>query len=478
MSKPSFARQVAASVLYSGASSVAARLLNAGALFYTLKIISESEFGIAALAIAFFNTAKALTELGLGAAIIQEKRIGRIQIDSLFWVSFFISVVLYVVLYFGAPFVAGFYDTEVLSPMIRIYMIGIVAFSFYMISSKLLTRELAFKEIAIIDNVALAASAGLMIYLASTGWGAWSIVLAELAHKVGQMILAMFFKPYFPRFQFSYKKVKHLISFGLYTAGSNTFQKLYMNADYLIIGKFFSMELVGIYSFAYRLVFDTVQELSSVINRVAYPAFSKLQDQADRLRNYFFTMSKASMLLVGTVMIIVGTYIDWFLPLVGYEKWLDAVPFMRIFVIVGIVQCLITLLPKLINAKGQARFVFYFTLANAILLPIGFLFAAQISMIAVALVWLTLYPVISMVIFYFGAKVTKTNPWYFGFRSFSALYVLIPLTLVAIGTRYGVNYLFGGANLTGVVLACLFMMGLSAGVIWFTERKTIKAIKG
>ena len=454
MSKPSFAQQVAASVLYSGASSVAARLLNAGALFYTLKIISESEFGIAALAIAFFNTAKALTELGLGAAIIQEKRIGRIHIDSLFWVSFMISVALYVILYFGAPLVAAFYDTEVLSPMIRIYMIGIVAFSFYMISSKLLTRELAFKEIAIIDNVALAASAGLMIYLASTGWGAWAIVLAELAHKVGQMILSMFFKPYFPRFQFSYKKVKHLISFGLYTAGSNTLQKLYINADYLIIGKFFSLELVGIYSFAYRLVFDTVQELSSV------------------------TMSKASMLLVGTVMIIVGTYIDWFLPLVGYEKWMDAVPFMRIFVIVGIVQCLITLLPKLINAKGQARFVFYFTLTNAILLPIGFLLAAQISMMAVALVWLTLYPVISMVIFYFGAKVTETNPWYFGFRSFSALYVLIPLTGIAIGTRYGVNYLFGGANLYGVILACLFMIGLSAAVIWFTERKTIKAIKG
>ena len=184
------------------------------------------------------------------------------------------------------------------------------------------------------------------------------------------------------------------------------------------------------------------------------------------------------MLLVGTVMIIVGTYIDWFLPLVGYEKWMDAVPFMRIFVIVGIVQCLITLLPKLINAKGQARFVFYFTLTNAILLPIGFLLAAQISMMAVALVWLTLYPVISMVIFYFGAKVTETNPWYFGFRSFSALYVLIPLTGIAIGTRYGVNYLFGGANLYGVILACLFMIGLSAAVIWFTERKTIKAIKG
>ncbi|WP_103665810.1 lipopolysaccharide biosynthesis protein [Gracilimonas amylolytica] len=477
MSETSFARKVASSVFYSGASSVVARLLNAGALFYTLKIISESEFGIAALAIAFFNTAKALTELGLGAAIIQERKIGRIQIDSLFWISFMISAVLYVTLYFAAPFVAQFYETEVLSPMIRVYMLGIVAFSFYMISSRLLTRELAFKKIAVIDNVSLAASAGLMICLAWAGWGAWSIVLAELAHKVGQMALSMVFKPYWPRLQFKYSKIKHLLSFGLYTAGSHTLQKLYINADYLIIGKFFSMELVGIYSFAYRLVFDTVQELSSVINRVAYPAFAKLQDQADRLRNYFFTMSKASMLLVGTVMIIIGTYIDWFLPMVGYEKWIEAVPYMRIFVVVGLVQCLITLLPKLINAKGEARFVFYFTLSNAIVLPVGFLLAAQISMLAVAYVWLTLYPVISGVIFYFGAKVTQTNPWYFGFKSFSALYILAPMTGVAILTRYGINYWLGGAHLGGLILASVFIFTLSIGVIWFTERKTINALR-
>ena len=322
MSNKSFARRVASSVLYSGLGSVTARLLNAVALFYTLKVISEEQFGIAAIALAFFSTTKAITELGLGTAIVQENRIGRTQVDSLFWTSFILSIVVYGLIYLAAPFVGQFYDTPVLSSMIRVYMLGIIAFSFYMISSKLMMRDLEFKKLAISDNVALASSAGLMIYLAFNGWGAWAIILAELANKVGQMVFCMFFKPYFPRFRFSYEQVKHLIEFGLFTTGSNFFQKFYMNVDYLIIGKFFSMELVGIYSFAYRLVFDTVKELSNVINRVAYPTFAKLQYEIPRLRNYFFTMSRASMLLVGTVMVIIGTYIDWFLPLVGYEKWM------------------------------------------------------------------------------------------------------------------------------------------------------------
>ena len=478
MSESSFARRVASSVLYSGLGSVSARLLNAGALFYTLKVISEEQFGIAAMALAFFSTTKALTELGLGTAIVQEERIGRTQVDSLFWTSFLLSVVVYGILYVAAPYVAAFYDTPVLSPMIRVYMLGIIAFSFYMISSKLLIRDLEFKKLAISDNVALSSSAGLMIYLAYTGWGAWAIILAELANKVGQMLFSMVFKPYFPRFHYSYEKVKHLIEFGLYTTGSNFFQKFYMNADYLIIGKFFSMELVGIYSFAYRLVFDTVKELSRVINRVAYPAFAKLQHQIPRLRNYFFTMSRASMLLVGTVMVIIGVYIDWFLPLVGYEKWMPAVPYMRIFVIVGIIQCLVTLLPNLINAKGEARFIFYFTTANAILLPAGFLIASQISMMAVALVWLTVYPLVSLVVVYFGAKLTETNVFRFGFKSIAAFAVLIPLGLFAYGVRYGIQHYIGEANLLSVALASVFVFAVTVTVIWFREQEAIQAIRG
>lgn len=478
MSDRPFARRVASSVLYSGVGSVSARLLNAVALFYTLKVISEEQFGIAALALAFFSTTKALTELGLGTAIVQEKRIGRTQIDSLFWTSFLLSIVVYALIFVGAPFIAAFYDTPVLSSMIRVYMLGIIAFSFYMISSKLLMRELAFKKLAISDNVALASSAGLMIYLAYAGFGAWAIILAELANKVGQMLFCMVFKPYWPRLQYSYTQVKGLIEFGMYTTGSNFFQKFYMNADYLIIGKFFSMELVGIYSFAYRLVFDTVKELANVINRVAYPAFAKLQYEIPRLRNYFFTMSRASMLLVGTVMVIIGVYIDWFLPFVGYEKWLPAVPYMRIFVIVGIIQCLVTLLPKLINAKGEARFIFYFTSANAILLPAGFLIAAQFSMMAVALVWLTIYPLVSIVIVYFGAKLTETNVWSFGLKSIAAFATLIPLAILAYAVRYGINTIYGEANLLMIVLASVFVFTVASAVIWFREREAIKAIRG
>lgn len=477
MSENSFAKRVAASVLYSGVGSVTARLLNAGALFYTLKVISEEQFGIAALALAFFSTTKALTELGLGTALVQEKRIGRTQVDSLFWTSFLLSVFVYLLIFLAAPFVAAFYDTPVLSPMIRVYMLGIIAFSFYMISSKLLMRDLAFKELAISDNVALASSAALMIYLAYAGFGAWAIILAELANKVGQMLFCMIFKPYWPRFSYSYKQVKHLIAFGVYTTGSNFFQKFYMNADYLIIGKFFSMELVGIYSFAYRLVFDTVKELSNVINRVAYPAFAKLQFDVPRLRNYFFTMARASMLLVGTVMVIIGTYIDWFLPLVGYEKWIDAVPYMRIFVAVGIFQCLVTLLPKLINAKGKAKFIFYYTSINAIMLPAGFLIASQFSMMAVALVWLTIYPLASVVIIYFGAKLTETNVWTFASKSLAAFATLIPLAGFAYAVRYFITLTIGEGSLLSVAVASVFVFSVTTTVIWFREKEAIQAIR-
>jgi len=477
MAEQSFANKVASSVLYSGAASVTSRLINAGALFYTLKIITEAQLGIAALAIALFDSIKSFTELGLGEALVQANKPAKIQIDSLFWMTFLLSVAVYGILFLAAPFVAVFYDTPELSAMVQVYMLAIVLYPIYMIPNKLLMKNLAFKKLAIVDNLTLVFSAGLMIYLAANGFGAWAIILAELSNKLGQTILCQLFLPYLPKLHYNYKKVKDLVQFGVYTTGSKFFKNFYMNADYLIIGKVFSNQMLGIYSFAYRIVFDTVKELSSVINDVAFPTFSKLQDNLPRLRMYFYTISRASMLIVGVLMIIIGTYADWILILTGYSKWLEAVPYMRIFVLVGIFQCLITLLPKLLNAKGQAKLNFYYTAVNALVLPLGFLVAAQISMMAVALSWFIVYPVASLFIIYFGAKLTETNPAWFLLKSFDALLILVPITLISILFRYGGMYYFGGISWVGLLLPVILILIISAAIIWYKEQKTIEAIR-
>jgi len=477
MSEKSFAGQVAESVLYSGAASVVARIANAGALFFTLKIITEAQLGIAALAIALFDSIKSLTELGLGEALVQAEKPEKIQVDSLFWMTFVVSAAFYIMLFFAAPLIAHFYETPELAEMVRVYMLAIVLYAIYMIPSKLLMKELEFKKLAITDNLTLLFSAMLMIYLAANGFGAWAIILAELANKFGQTVLCQYFLPYYPKFHYNYKKVKDLVAFGIYTTGSKFFKNFYMNADYLIIGKVFSKDMLGIYSFAYRIVFDTVKELSSVINRVAFPTFSKLRHEIPRLRIYFYTISRASMLTVGVLMIIIGTYADWMLELTGYQKWLDAVPYMRIFVMVGIFQCLITLLPKLLNAKGQAKLNFYYTAVNALILPLGFLIAAQFSMMAVALSWFIVYPAVSLVIIYFGAMLTESNPVWFTLKSFDALLILIPITIISIAFRYGVLYLFGSITWLGLVLPVLMLLVISFVIIWFKEQKTIEAIR-
>jgi hypothetical protein len=135
------------------------------------------------------------------------------------------------------------------------------------------------------------------------------------------------------------------------------------------------------------------------------------------------------------------------------------------------------LLPKLINAKGEARFIFYFTSANAVLLPAGFLIAAQFSMMAVALVWLTVYPLVSIVIVYFGAKLTETDPWSFGLKSIAAFATLIPLGMLAYAVRYGINAIYGEANLLMIILASVFVFAVAATVIWFREQDAIKAMR-
>lgn len=98
-------------------------------------------------------------------------------------------------------------------------------------------------------------------------------------------------------------------------------------------------------------------------------------------------------------------------------------------------------------------------------------------MMAVALVWLTVYPLVSLVIIYFGAKLTETNVWRFGLKSISAFATLIPLAGFAYAVRYGITTFYGEATIGAVALASVFVFSITATVIWFREKDAIQAIR-
>lgn len=477
-SNNNFSLRVIKSFLYSGIGNTVSKVINVVALFVVLKLISPEAFGIASIVLAIFAVVQAVTELGLGVAIVQAKSLTRRETDSLFWLSLMMTVFLYGLIYAGAPLAAAFYNQPLLTPLIQVHGLIIVIFTFYLVPRNMLKRELLFKEIVIIDNVALLSSSVIMLILAYMGFGAWAIILGEVGNRIGQLILAHIFYPYWPKIQFNFSEIKDRVQFGLYATGSRLLYNLYSNADYLIVGRIFGAEAVGIYTLAYRVIGDTVKTLTSNLNEVAYPAFARLQDEIERLRKYFFTITRASLQLNSLVLILIAVFIDEILLLGGYNQWMDAVPLIQLFAAVAVLRTVSPLVPQLLNAVGEARLNFYYSLSNTIIMPVAFLIGAQYDLIGVAWAWVIGFPVVVSLLFYFGSQALQLPFAEFIRETFSGFWLLPLILAMAIGLQTVLSRPFSAESFFIPLIGILITLSFGLAIIYWRERDTINLLRG
>jgi teichuronic acid exporter len=316
------------------------------------------------------------------------------------------------------------------------------------------------------------------VALAYLGFGAWSVILGELGNRVGRLALFHVFRPYWPNWQFDWAEIKPRVSFGLYATGSRLLYNFYIKADYLLVGRVFGPEAVGVYAMAFRIISDPVRTLTSTVNDVAYPAFSKLQEELERLRTYFLTIARANLSLIGLVLVVIAVYIESLLVVGGYEKYFDAIPLVHIFAVVGLLRSVSALVPQLLNAVGEARLNFFYSLANSLLMPAAFLVGAQFSLNGVAWAWVVAFPVAVMLLFSFGARALDTPLLTVLGRIVPAGLVLIPALGVALGAQWLADAYLPQMPILTLALGVLSTLGVGLGVIAWHEREAIAVIRG
>lgn len=459
------------SVLAFALSSTFGRIINALAFIFLLKLLSPSEIGLVSIAAVFVTILSAAAELGFEAALVQAPSLSRRQQSGVFWLGLGLAGAAYLIVFLLAPVIAGFYQEPFLTALLRVYLLVLFINAFRIVPYSSLIRELKFGKISVLESLSLLIASLVMIFLAYRGWGAWSLVYAELARTgcllIGSQVSAFFL----PGMRFSLAETAPLIRFGFFATASRILYNLYTNSDYLIVGKFFGTASVGIYTLAYRLVFDTVKAGTGVINKVAYPTFAKLQDHSERLRRYFFSIARLNLAVLGLFLIVAAVFSDRIMQVLGYDKWLAAVPIIRMFCIIGLLRCVTPLIPQLLNALGHSKLNFYYSALCASVMPLAFYLGAQISLYGVVYAWLLIYPLVILLLIYFAQKYLRLSGRQFLTEFISSIKILL-VSLAAVSL---VRILFDRMSLGSkpFTLAVALVTSLAFGLlsIFFFDKK-------
>ncbi len=295
-----------------------------------------------------------LGDLGLSAALVhQSHEPTPEETSTIFWGHQMLTTLVAAGVALMAPqLVEGYALGAQALPMVYALVAGLYFFSLRIIPVMALERKLAFPVIAraeLIENLAQVATT---ISLAALGCGAWSLVGGGLVRGAVGLVCIWMASPWRPRFTFHLSIIKRLMGLGLGFQLPPLVGALTAGWVPLVVGRYLGKDAVGLVNWAWALA-STPMMLSAILNRVAFPAYCRLQDDpvgfADYLRTSLRRLSAALCLIIPMVVFAVPVAV----PLFFGQRWVPAVPLVQWFSVECILITLNGLLATAQNAGGR-----------------------------------------------------------------------------------------------------------------------------
>jgi len=322
------------------------------------RLLLPEDFGIIGFAVVFTGMIKVFGDMGMSAALIQrkDKDLKPIDYDTAFWVGIawglFLAAILALVV---TPIAASFFTEPLLTAIIPVLSISFILKPLTTVHIVNITREMDFKRIVLPQNISRIVAAAIAIIAALTGFGVWSLVFQRVLTDLFLAVIYSFVSDWRPKMRFSKISFKKIFGFGVYTTGTQIFNYLTNNIDYLLIGKMLGAQPLGVYSLAYNLTYVVRGQILNVVNKVLYPVYSKIQDDSLTIKRYYFKVIKYNCIVIYPLMVGL-ILLAKPLVLIGLgERWSEAVVPIQLMAGAGLVHLLTSSNTILLRGMGKPR---------------------------------------------------------------------------------------------------------------------------
>jgi O-antigen/teichoic acid export membrane protein len=351
-------RKISVGVLWNLASLFLTRGASTVFMLFLARLLAPEAFGLIAMATVVFELAGVLINSGLGQALIRSKEVSDIDLSTVFLTNLALSLLAFSAIFASAPFVASFYSQPELTALIRV--MGLVVFinAAKLVQTAVLTRRMDFKSQMKANAVGTGMSGVLAVTAAYSGWGVWSLVVQMLSQAVISAAVLWWASSWRPNWAFSRESFSRLFAFGRSLLAEGLLQVAFLNSYILVIGRFFSAELTGLYYFAQKLSNLVSKQLTGAVQQATFPALATLQEDNEALKLKYRQIMQLTMFLIAPIMAFLAALAYPLISLIFDERWLAAVPYLQLLCVVGMFFPLHSLNMNLLNVKGRSDLVF------------------------------------------------------------------------------------------------------------------------
>lgn len=319
------------------------------------RLLVPEDFGLLGIAMLAASTLDAFSQTGFQSALIQKKEDVKAYLDVAWTISTIRGVFLFIILFLTAPLVARFFNSPQATLVIMVIAINMLLTGFGNIGIMFFQKELKFNKQFFYELCATLVDLAVSISLAFILRNVWALVWGGIAKNFARFFLSYVLHPYRPRIRFEREKFLDLFGFGMWISGSTILIFLITQGDDIFVGKMLGVAALGFYQMAYLLSNLPVTEISDVISRVTFPAYSKLQDDLTKLREAYLKVLQLTAYIsipLGLGIFVLGA--DFTKIFLG-QKWIPMIPAVQVLALAGLVSSITATTRPIFHGIGRPK---------------------------------------------------------------------------------------------------------------------------
>lgn len=326
--------QTISGLIWKFAERIGAQLISTVVSIILARILLPEDYGIVSIVTIFITICDVFISNGFGNALIQKSNADEVDFSSVFYASLAISAVLYLVLFTSAPYIASFYENDIITSILRVMGLRLPIAAIYSVQQAYVSRKMQYRKFFIATLIGTVISGGVGIGMAYGGFGVWALVAQNMTNVGVNMIVLFFVVEWKPKLQFSFKKIKGLLSFGWKLLVSGLIDTGYNELRSLIIGKKYSASDLAYYDQGRKYPALIANNVNSSMNSVLLSAMAKRQDDKEKIKSATRRSIRLSSYLMMPCMVGLACVAEQFVHVILTDKWLPAEPFIQIMCVV------------------------------------------------------------------------------------------------------------------------------------------------
>jgi lipopolysaccharide exporter len=324
----------ARALIYFFGCSAASKVISFAAQWALLYLLDKQDFGVVTLACTITTFIQVIAQNGVLEVLVR-MRTFRLWAIPGFWLAVTLGVFSSTLVVLGAPLAAWMYarTPEVHSQLFWSMIIlapSPLAYSLIVIPQAKLLRELRFQTLATVNMIYFALQNGLTVVFAALKFGPYSFVWPmTISVSLQALIFWWWVKPPFA-WRPQVRRWKYMLSDSTSLLIGEYGRLVIDQSDYVMLGLFTSVPLVGIYTVGYRVSIQALQLIMTNMASILFPTFMRLADEPEKQFTAFVKVQRILTTIGVSSCLLQAAVCESFAKLAFPERWDPSIIVMQI----------------------------------------------------------------------------------------------------------------------------------------------------